>query len=127
MASDVFSAVGMVTTGDLSTYDVRTCNKGKAADNKSYVSSQTGGKEYSVEGNLSATWEISLYAKDGESEIPAALRPGQKISVQLQYDTQAYTMRIDSSTVEVDVESGDLVGISLSCRADSGTSYHAAE
>lgn len=127
MASDVYSAVGLVTTGDLSTYDVRTCNKGKAADNKSYVSSQTGGKTFSVEGNLSATWELSLYAHDGESEVPAAFRPGQVISIQLEHDAQPYTMRVDSSSVEIDVESGDLVGISLSCQADSSTSYNAAE
>ena len=127
MASDTYSAVGLVTTGDLSTYDVRTNTKGKAADNKSFVSSQTGGKTHRVEGNLDATWEISLYAKGDESEVPAALRPGQIISVQMQHDTQAYTMIIDSSSLEIDIEAGDLVGISLSCSADSGTSYNAAE
>ncbi len=127
MASDVFSAVGMVTTGDLSTYDVRTCTKGKAADNKAFVSSQTAGKTHRVPGNLDATWEISLYAKGDESEMPAALRPGQIISVQLEHDTQTYTMIIGSSSLEVDVEAGELVGISLSCSADSGTSYNAAE
>ncbi len=127
MASDTFSAVGMVTLGDLSTYDVRTCNKGKAADNKAFVSSQTGGKTHRVEGNLDATWELSLYAKGDESEIPATLRPGQVISIQLEHDTQAYTMIIDSSSLDVDVEAGELVSISLSCSADSGTSYNAAE
>ncbi len=127
MATDVYSAVGLVTTGDLSTYDVRTYTKGKAADNKSYVSSQTGGKTHRVEGNLDATWEISLYAKDGVSEVPAAFRPGQIISVQFQHDTQTYTMIIGSSSLEIDVEAGELVGISLSCSADSGTSYNAAE
>jgi len=125
--TDTYSAVGITTTGDLSTYDVRSCTKGKAADNKSFVSSLTAGKTHRVEGNLDATWELSLYAKDGESEIPAALRPGQIISVQLVADSQTYTMIIDSSSLEVNVESGDLVGISLSCSADSATSYHAAE
>lgn len=127
MASDTYSAVGLVTLGDLSSYDVRTCNKGKAADNKSFVSSQTGGKTHRVPGNLDATWEISLYAKDDQSEVPSALRPGQIISVQLKDDSQTYTMIIDSSSLEVDIEAGELVGISLSCSADSGTSYHAAE
>lgn len=125
--TDTYSAVGLVTTGDLSTFDVRTCNKGKAADNKSFVSSKTGGKTHRVAGNLDATWEISLYAKDGESEVPSALRAGQVISVQLQHDTQTYTMIIDSSSLEVNIEAGDLVGIALSCSADSDTSYHAAE
>lgn len=127
MASDVYSAVGLVTLGDLSSYDVRTCTKGKAADNKSYVSSQTDGKTHRVPGNLDATWEISLYSKDDESEVPSALRPGQIISVQLKDDSQTYTMIIDSSSLEVDIEAGELVGISLSCSADSGTSYNAAE
>ncbi len=127
MASDVYSAVGLVTTGDLSTYDVLMCTKGKAADNQSYVSSQTGGKTYRVEGNLDATWELSLKAKDGESEVPSAFRPGQVISVQLQHDTQVYTMIVDTSSLEVDIASGALVGISLSCSADSSTSYHVAE
>jgi len=127
MASDTYSSVGLTTLQDLSTYDVRTCTKGKAADNKSFVSSQTLGKTHRVEGNLDATWEISLYAKSTESEVPAALRPGQIISVQLVADSQLYTMIIDSSSLEVDIESGELLGISLSCSADSATSYHAAE
>ena len=127
MASDVYPAVGLTTLGDLSTYDVRTYTKGKAADNQSYVSSQTDGKTFRKPGNLDATWEISLYAHDDTSEIPAGLRPGQIISVQFVNDTQAYTMMIDSSSLEIDVEAGTLVGISLSCSADSATSYHAAE
>lgn len=127
MASNTYSAVGLVTTGDLSTYDVRTCTKGKAADNKSFVSSQTGGKTHRVPGNLDATWEISLYSKSGESEMPSALRPGQIISVKFTADSQTYTMIIDSSSLEIDVEAGELVGITLSCSADSASSYHAAE
>ncbi len=127
MASSVHPAVGMTTTGDLSTYDVRTCTKGKASDNKAYVSSQTAGKTQRAAGNLDATWELSLYSKADISEVPAALRPGQIISVQLEHDTQAYTMIIDSSSLEVDIEAGELVGISLSCSADSSTSYNAAE
>ena len=127
MATNVYSSKGLTTLGDLSTYDVRTYTKGKAADNQSYVSSQTLGKTFRVEGNLDATWEISLYAHDDESEIPAGLRPGQVISVQFVNDTQAYTMIVDSSSLEVDVEAGTLVGISLSCSADSAASYHVAE
>lgn len=127
MASDTYSPVGLVTTGDLATYDVRSSSPGKAADNKAFVSSQTGGKTHRVAGNLDATWTLSLYAKDEESEMPSALRAGQTISVQLEHDTQAYTMIIDSSDLEVNIESGDLVGISLSCSADSATSYNAAE
>jgi len=127
MASDVHSAVGMTTLQDLSTYDVRTCTKGKASDNKPYVSSQTGGKTARVPGNLDATWEISLYSKDEITEVPSALRAGQIISVQLEHDSQLYTMIIDSSSLEVDIESGELVGISLSCSAESSTSYHSAE
>ena len=127
MASDTYSAVGLVTLGDFATYDVRTCNKGKAADNQSFVSSQTAGKTHRIPGNLDATWEISVYAKDDESEIPSAFRPGQVFSMQLENDSQVYTMIVDSSTLEVDVESGSLVGFSLSCSADSATSYHVAE
>ncbi len=127
MASDVFPSVGMVTLGDLSTFDVRSCTKGKAADNQAYVSSQTDGKTHRTAGNLDATWEISLFAKSDESEVPAAFRPGQIFSLQLEHDTQAYTMIVDSSSVEVDIETGSNVGISLSCSADSGTSYHVAE
>ena len=127
MASSVHSAVGMVTLGDLSTFDVRTCTKGKAADNKAYVSSQTAGKTHRVEGNLDATWELSLYSKDTITEVPAALRPGQEISVQLEHDSQAYTMIVDSSSLEVDIEAGELVGLSVSCSAVDAASYHAAE
>ena len=127
MPTDVFPSVGLTTLQDLSTYDVRTVSKGKTADNQSYVSSQTTGKTFRVPGNLDATWEISLYAHDNESEIPAAMRPGQSIDVQLVNDSQLYTMIIDSSSLEVDIETGSLVGISLSCSAVSAASYHAAE
>jgi len=127
MASDVYPAVGLTTLGDLSTYDMRTCTKGKAADNQPYVSSQTGGLTHRVEGNKDATWEISLYAHDNESEIPAGLAPGEIISVQFVDDAIAYTMIVDSSSLEIDIESGTNVGISLSCSADSETSYPVAE
>jgi len=127
MASDVYPSVGLTTLQDLSTYDVRSVTKGKAADNQSYVSSQTTGKTFRVAGNLDATWELSLYAKDNESEVPAAIRPGQPIDVQLVNDTQLYTMIVDSSSLEIDIESGTLVGISLSCSAVNAASYNAAE
>lgn len=125
--TNTYSPVGLTTTGDLTTYDMRSISPGKTADNKAYVSSKTAGKTHRVPGNLDATWAISLYAKDEESEIPATLRAGQVISVQLQHDTQTYTMIIDDSNNEINVETGDLVGISLVCSADSATSYHSTE
>ena len=123
----VYPAVGLVTLQDLVTYEVRTCTKTKTADNQAYVSSLTDGKTFRKPGNLDASWEISLYAKDNESEVPAAFRPGQVFSLQLEDDTQLYTMIVDSSAIEVDIESGANIGISLSCSADSATSYNAAE
>lgn len=125
--TNVYSAVGLTTTQDLSTYDVRSFNPSKSADNKAYVSSLTDGKTFRVEGNLDSSVAISLYAKDGESEIPAALRAGKVISVQLVGDSQLYTYIVDTADVEVDVESGELIAYSLACSADSATSYHAGE
>lgn len=121
----VHSAVGLTTTGDLSTYEVRTVSKGKTADNKAYVSSKSGGKTKRVAGNLDATWDISLYSKTNITEVPGALRPGQIIAVQLNNDAQDYNMIIDSSTLDVDIEAGELVGISLTCSAVDGDSYPA--
>jgi len=119
----VESCVGMVTSQNLSTYEVRTISKGGAADNKAYVSSKTAGKTFRKPGNLDATWEISLYAKENETEVPAALKAGQPITIQLGDDAASKTMIIDSSTLEVDIEAGELVGISLSCSANAATSY----
>lgn len=119
----VESCVGMVTTANLSTYEVRTITKGRAAANVAWVSSKTTGKTFRKPGNLDATWEISLYSKEDETEIPAALKAGQIITVQLGDDASSKTMIIDSSSLEVDIEAGTLVGISLSCSADAATSY----
>lgn len=119
----VESAVGMITSGDLATYDVRTVGKRKIADNQAYVSSKTGGKTYREPGNEDASWEISLYAPTNTTEVPAALRAGKVISVQLENDSQTYTMIVDESALDVDIESGALVGISLTCSADASTSY----
>jgi len=121
----VHSAVGLVTTGDLSTYEVRTISKGRTADNKAYVSSLTAGKTKRKAGNLDATWAISLYSKTNITEVPAALQAGQTIGIQLQNDSQSYNMIIDSSDLEVDIEGGELVGISLACSAVDDTSYPA--
>jgi len=119
----VHSSVGLATSGALSTYEVRTITKGRAADNKPYVSSQTGGKTHRKAGNVDATWDVSLYAPANTTEVPAALKPGQTISVQLTNDTKAYKMIIDSSSLEVDIEGGELVGISLGCSAVDDDSY----
>ena len=119
----VESAVGMVTSGDLSTYEVRTVTKRKTADNQSYVSSLTAGKTHREAGNEDATWDITLYAPASTTEVPAALRPGQEISVQLEHDSQAYTMVVDSSELLVDIEAGALVAISLTCSAVDANSY----
>lgn len=115
--------IGKITLKDLSTYDVRTCTKGKAADNKSFVSSQTAGKTHRVPGNLDATWELFLNTKNNETEIPTILDPGQIIKLQLEKDIRAYTMIIDSSSLEIHAEADEQAGILLSCSADSTNSY----
>jgi len=119
----VESAVGMITSGDLATYEVRTVTKRETADNKAYVSSQTAGKTHRVAGNEDAGRDITIYAPNGTTEVPAALRAGQTISVQLEHDSQAYNMIIDSAELLVDIEAGELVAISLGCSAVDANSY----
>ncbi len=109
--------IGTVTLKDSSTYDVRTCTKGQVVDSKPYASSKTGSKVYRVPGNITETWEISLYAKGDESDVPAGLRCGQIISTQLENGPQS-RMVINSSSMEVGDELGELLGISLSCSAN---------
>jgi len=118
------SAVGLTTAGDLSTYEVRSITKGRSADNKPWVSSLTDGKTHRAPGNLDRTWEISLYAPSGTTEVPAALRSGEEISVQPTGDSGAMDMIIDSSSLEIDIEGGELIGISLSCSAVNAGSYN---
>lgn len=120
----VQTCVAMTTSGDLTSYEVRTITKNKTADNKAYVSSLTQGKTLRVAGNEDASWEISLYGKSGESEIPDALKAGQEITIQTSIDGSSKTMLIDSSSLEVDIEAGEIIGISLSCSAVAlATSY----
>lgn len=123
MATDVHSAVGLLTAGDLTTYDVRSCTRAESADNKAYVSSQTAGKTFRKPGNRDATWEISLYCKSGDKDMPAALKADQIINIQIPTGANTERMIIDSSSLEVNIESGDLLGISLSCSAVDAVSY----
>ncbi len=123
MASSVQTTVGLLTAGDLVSYDVRSCTRNKASDNKSYVSSKTEGRTFRVAGNLDATWEISLYTKSGELDIPDVLETGKTITIQIPAGASSEAMIIDSSSLEVDIESGELIGISLSCSAVSASSY----
>jgi len=125
MASSVQSAVGLTTSQDLTTYDVRTITKRKSAANTAYVSSLTDGKTFRKAGNQDAGWDISIFSKATETEIPAALRAGQEITVQLSTDGASKKMIIDESTCEVNIETGDLVGISISASAVDANSYPA--
>lgn len=120
----VHSAVGLTVTEDLTNYEVRTISKGQTADNKAFVSSKTGGKTCREPGNIDKTWDISLYAPDNVIEIPSALEAGKTISVKINGEAKAYKMIIDSSAMEVDIEGGEIVGISLGCSAvDATDSY----
>ena len=123
MASSVHSCVGLLTAGDLVAYDVRTFTRGKSSDNKAYVSSKTGGKTFRVAGNVDATAEVSLYARSGELDIPAALETGKTITVQVPAGASTEKMIIDSSSMEVNIEGGELLGISLSLSAVDDASY----
>ena len=78
----VQTCVAMTVGGTLISYDVRSITRGKAAANVPYVSSLTDGKTHRVEGNMDATWEISLYANLGMYEIPAVLMAGQTITIE---------------------------------------------
>lgn len=119
----VQSSVGLLTAGGLVAYDVRTINQGHTADNKEYVSSKTGGKTFNEPGNLNASWEISLYAASGTKEVPAALRAGQLITCEIPAGATSQQMLISSSSLEVNIETGELIGISLSCVPYQAASY----
>lgn len=125
--SSVQSAVGMVIglgVDAAETYDVRSITKSRVADNQAYVSSKTGGKTFRVDGNLDATWEISLFALSGMEHIPSELQPGQRIKVKCPVaDGVTEEMLVDSATLEVDVGAAAVIGISLSCSAVDGSSY----
>lgn len=119
------TAVALTVGSDLLSYEVRTITKGNVSANQAYVSSLTGGKTFREAGNLDATWEISLYAPVGTYEVPAVLRAGQKIKIKTPSDGTEQHMIIDSSSLEVDIEAGTLIGISLSCSAVDADSYPA--
>jgi len=119
----VQSSVGLLTAGGLVTYDVRTITQGHAADNRTYVSSKTGGKTFRETGNLDKTWEVTLYAPSGVKEMPAALKAGQIVTAEIPAGATSRKMLIDSSTLEVNIESGDLIGINLSLSAIDAASY----
>lgn len=112
-----------IKSGDLTTYDVRTCTKRVTSDNKAYASSLTAGKTHREPGNLDAGWDISLYAPPSITEVPVALMPGETISVELQHDGKAYDMIVDDATLEVNIETAEIVGISLTCSAIDAGSY----
>lgn len=122
----VESAVGMTIglgVAGAATYDVRTITKNDVADNKAYVSSLTGGETFRVAGNLDATWAISLYAPSGIVEVPDELRAGQIVQLKTPLGGGAVSMIVDDSSLEIDIEAGELHGISLSTSAVNANSY----
>lgn len=121
--SDVHSIIGIATVGDLSAYDVRTFTENRSADNKAFVSSATDGKTERVAGNLDKTWDISLYAKVTEFNIPTALDPGAELTCEIPAGAASLTMIIDTAVCEVNWETGELISYALTCSAVSSASY----
>lgn len=119
----VQSSKGLLTTGDLATYDVRTIAANDSADNKEYVSSQTLGHTYNEPGNENKGWTISLYAKAGTYECPAGLMSGQLITCTLPTGGTSRQMLISSSDVETNIEGGELIAINLTCVPYQAASY----
>jgi len=119
----VQSSVGLLTAGGLVAYDVRTITQNNSADNKEYVSSKTDGKTFNEPGNLNKSWDISLYAPAACKEVPAALKAGQLISCEIPAGATSQQMLISTANLEVNIESGDLIGISLTCVPYQAASY----
>jgi len=108
------SAKGLVTSEDLSAYHVRSYSRRATSDNQSFVSTQTDGKTHRVPGNRDAGFDISLFADEGNT-----------ITVKLENEDSSHTMIVDEASLEVNVETGELIGISLTCSAVDADSYDA--
>jgi len=119
------SAKGLVTSEDLSAYHVRSYSRRATSDNQSFVSTQTDGKTHRVPGNRDAGFDISLFADDTNDDVPKALREGNTITVKLENEDSSHTMIVDEASLEVNVETGELIGISLTCSAVDADSYDA--
>ena len=119
----VQSSKGLLTTGDLSTYDVRSITADDSADNQEYVSSQTLGHTYNEPGNENKAWNITLYAKAATYECPAALKPGQLITCTLPTGGTSRQMLISTCSVETDIATGALIAIALTCVPYQAASY----
>ena len=123
--ADAKSAKGLVTSEDLSTYHVKSYSKRGTSNNQSFVSTQTGGKTHRVPGNRDVGWDISLFADKTSDDVPVALREGNEITVKLENEDSSHTMIVDEASLEVNVETGELIGISLTCSAVDDSSYDA--
>ena len=119
----VQSSKGLATTGDLSTYDVKSITAADSADNQEYVSSKTGGNTYNEPGNLNKSWNISLYAAAGTYECPAGLKAGQLITCTLPTGGTSRQMLISTSDVVTDIASGALISIDMTCVPYQAASY----
>ena len=119
----VQSSKGLLTAGDLSTYDVRSITANDSADNQEYVSSQTLGHTYNEPGNENKSWSISLFAKAATYECPAVLKPGQLITCTLPTGGTSRQMLISNCDVETDIATGSLIGIALTCVPYQAASY----
>lgn len=119
----VQSSKGLLTTGDLSTYDVRSITADDSADNQEYVSSQTAGRVFNEPGNLNKAWNVTLYAKAGTYECPAALKPGELITCAIPTGATSRQMLISTSSVETDIATGALIAIALTLVPYQAASY----
>ena len=119
----VQTCVGMTVGGSLAAWDVKTITRGKTVGDVAYVSSLTAGRTFRVPGNQDRTWEITLLAKTGEYEIPAALSPGVNITLQTPAAGLSEKMLVQSASLEIDIATDSVIGFSLSCAAVDVDSY----
>ncbi len=119
----VQSTVGLLTTGSLSTYGVKSITVNDSADNQEYVSSLTAGRVFNEPGNLNKSWSISLWIKSGEFECPAGLKPGQLITCTLPTGGTSRQMLISTSDVGCDIASGTPMTHELTCVPYQAASY----
>ena len=119
MAGPASGSGGTITKDSVVVADIRKYSVSRKSDNKPYVSSSTAGQTKRLEGNKDWEATVDLYVQDGDI-ASIDLEEGDKIEIV--FGSGAYTLTgngiVDSVDVDVDVETADPIGASVSISAD---------
>ena len=113
---------GTITAGGVEMNNVRNITITETSDNKAYATNDTDGQMNRVAGHLDWSGSLELYAESGTLIVPNSMAAGGAFVLIAKSDgtkNVSGTAIIDSVENNIDVESGDLVSVTINFSGNS--------